>query len=151
MNFAVGNVWDWYDRGYALVFTSSGTVKRKGELVMGTGIARQVRERFPEAPSYFGRQVTRRGNFLAVWLDKGLISFPVKHYHWLKADLSLIERSAHALAYLLTREGILAAMVPPGVGNSGFTWEAVRRRLSILETVQQLTVVSYAPLPGVVY
>jgi hypothetical protein len=65
----------------AICFTSNGIVKSNGELVMGAGIAKQFRERWPELPKFFGNWVKKYGNHVGFWHDANflaIISFPTK-------------------------------------------------------------------------
>ncbi len=47
MKLAQGDMWSVYDQADLFLVTTNGVVTRYGKLVMGAGIARQTKERFP--------------------------------------------------------------------------------------------------------
>lgn len=59
MRERVGNIWDYVGNPKtAIVVTTNGCIDKKGEAVMGAGIARQAKERYPMT-------ARRLGNFLS--------------------------------------------------------------------------------------
>lgn len=121
-----GNIWDFHDKGNWIVITTNGTVKANGEAVMGRGVALQAKQRFPKLPQYLGMCLSTYGNNVTHLDDPyHMISFPVKHNWWEKADLALIEESAKILAKV-TREDGKVYMVRPGCGNGGLNWKDVK-------------------------
>lgn len=129
MNLALGNMWSAYDEADLFCFTANSTlttkwVTRSGGLrieahflVMGAGIARQVRDRYlalsSEAENYnLWRNVAEhmgRIVYCAAGCDEGyyrlaiyeplkLAAFQVKYHFKPAANLFLITRSAEALA-----------------------------------------------------
>lgn len=116
----------------AICFTSNGMIKANGELVMGAGIAKAFRDRWPTLSEYFGKFVKNGGNTvhrLNVYdslTDRymDIASFPTKH-HWRNpSDLALIKRSAEALLKMADDNKWKSIYLPrPGVGLGGLNWE----------------------------
>ncbi len=46
--FRLGNMWTAYEPADLFLITTNSTIRRDGALVMGRGIARQAKERFPD-------------------------------------------------------------------------------------------------------
>ena len=46
MQLFTRNIWEVYQETDKFLFTSNGIVKQDGSIVMGAGIAREVRDRF---------------------------------------------------------------------------------------------------------
>jgi len=136
-----GDIWELSRNAYMTV-TTNGYVNRKGQCVMGRGIALEVARRWPQIPLELGHLVQMHGNhvydlieyhsaenFVRVW--RRLFSFPVKHTWSEPADLRLIRRSAEELVVLLAQlkqSGVKRKvyMTRPGCGNGRRTWEEVK-------------------------
>jgi len=120
----------WEEPADAKCITTNGYVKKDGTLVMGAGVAGQAQKRYPALPWWWGRCVARDGNHVYPWVDEDgtrLLSFPVKHRWYEKADLDLIKRSAHELveaANVLNLDKILLPL--PGCGNGQLSWADVK-------------------------
>ena len=52
-----GNIWLMLANTNLLLFTSNSTLKENGELVMGAGIAKEVKERLPMFPLMIGNRI----------------------------------------------------------------------------------------------
>lgn len=141
MREAVGDLWDFHDRGSWIVITTNGTIKPNGALVMGRGVARQARNRFLGIDILLGDVVRRRGNTPVAISQYRIITFPTKHNWWEPADIRLIKTSAKALAHLWNPNRLLGRIrkahesagwfsdiyLPrPGCGNGGLLWEDVK-------------------------
>lgn len=123
-------------KGGVLVITTNGFVKNNGEAVMGRGCARQAAQRWPDMPSRLGQGLKANGNIVMItWGGTGgvpreydaVVTFPVKHNWWEKADLELIRDSAERLRNSADAMGWKDIFVPlPGCGNGGLKWEQVR-------------------------
>ena len=135
MKVIQGNIWD-YHREYTvggihpyvpydyIVIPTNGVVKPNGENVMGAGLAKQVRERYPDRAWHLGDLIKERGNNV-YFFGVNLISFPVKH-HWKKnADLELIEKSAKQLSELVIGSVSRTYLPKVGCGNGKLNWEDV--------------------------
>ncbi len=145
-----GNLWDHKQAdGYLKVITTNGFVKANGEAVMGAGCAKEAKELWPDLPKRLGAEINRWGNnvfFIGdpapdnldiISHEKSIITFPVKHHWKEKADLRLIEKSAHQIMDLADAiDGDWRYVLPrPGCGNGKLEWSDVKPVLqSILDT-----------------
>lgn|SRR5574337_1149082 len=126
----------------AICFTSNGVVNSKGELVMGAGIAKQFRDRFPKLAHSAGQQVKQFGNSVAIVgvkmkdgsdfirgrsdanLKTHILNFPTKK-HWKdSSSLMLIRKSAKELLEITNKQGWKKVCLSrPGCGLGGLNWE----------------------------
>lgn len=136
----VGDLWtypaDWR------VITTNGTIKKDGSIVMGRGCASEAKEKYPKLPKLLGDFIKLAGNIPCSFPEHKLITFPVKHNWWEKADPQLIKKSiTHfqeiiALHYPQTE----IVMPRPGCGNGGLKWEDVKPLLeSLTDNVKVIT------------
>lgn len=111
----------------AICITTNGYVRKDGRAVMGRGVAKTAADMFPTIPLYLGKAITNKGNHLQkiYKIDNvDILSFPVKHNWWEKADLALIERSTYQLKYLTDRLHYREIYLPrPGCSNGKRDWE----------------------------
>ncbi len=128
-----GNLWV-LAKGHPLVITTNGSVNRRGECVMGRGIALQAKQRFPDLPYAIANRIKKFGNncfWLGEWGNYFIVTFPVKHQWHQKADCELIRRSAYQLEKMFCKSQWKKIYMPrPGCGNGGLTWEIVKPILS---------------------
>jgi len=139
-----GNLWDF--NGVKCI-TTNGTIKANGRAVMGRGCALEASKMFAGIDLLLGQLIKNKGNQvfdLSWWLTKWvtdtsgarypreaqyIISFPVKHQWFEKADLDLIAKSAKEL-YQLTNtkdfDDINIYLPRPGCGNGKLKWEQVK-------------------------
>lgn len=127
MHEVVGNLWT-YQPADARVITTNGTRKSNGAAVMGRGCAKEALTRWPGVDKTLGEELRDNGNHVHLLfhdlLGGDLVSFPVKHNWWEKADPNLIERSAHELVALADTQEWAVVLVPrPGSGNGGLDYE----------------------------
>lgn len=120
-----GDLWDYHTAGYWIGITTNGYVNRRGEAVMGRGIAEQAAKRFPGIKKELGDSLKIHGNLVLVFADLRLYTFPVKHIWNQIADLDLIVSSCQQLATFVDESGIDAAISRPGCGNGRLDWEVV--------------------------
>ena len=111
------------------LFTANSTLTKNGELVMGAGIAKQVKLRHAELPKVFGNIIAERRNkkhYLILWDDFPYIPFQTK-VHWKdKSDLELIVAGLRDLYMRAMREANKSfALNMPGVGLGGLKLEDV--------------------------
>lgn len=123
----VGNIFEQVD-AYAIGFTSNGVVKRQGgDLVMGAGVAKLFKEKYPVLPKIFGELVRTKGNHVYFTAHYGaplIFSFPTKKHFAEKADLKLIEQSAKELVIYVTEQKFnIVYLCKPGCGLGGLDWE----------------------------
>lgn len=127
-----GDLWtypaDWR------VITTNGTVKRNGACVMGRGCAKEAKDRYPGFEYKLGVIIMgKTGNRLAVFYDDNLITFPVKHNWWERADSDLIKQSTDELLSFSNHYKHPEIVMPrPGCGNGGLKWEDVKPLLEAL-------------------
>lgn len=128
LNEIEGNAWN-YDRqntGIRLCITTNGTIKDDGSIVTGAGIAQEATEKYPSFPHIAGRFV-RESGLHVYYVGFGLISFPVKHQYFDKAQLGLISYSIQELLLLTALYQWEQVIVPrPGCGNGQLNWPEVK-------------------------
>lgn len=123
-----GDIWKWGDflKGY-IVIPTNGYVKSDGCAVMGRGLARQAAFRYPELPKALGKSLQKYGNRVYIFEGLKIITFPVKHNWWEKADLKLIETSAIQLREAIYCSPHHRVLIPRvGCGNGKLDWEDVK-------------------------
>lgn len=137
MILKTGDMWSAFDEAELFLFTANSTLNGKGELVMGAGMAKQAKERFPFVPKVFGNGVDAMcgsgGDFYLLhsigWQmgsDHKIGAFQVKNHWRLPADIGLIERSTTVLWWFAMKHPIAKIHLNyPGVGNGGLTIEQV--------------------------
>lgn len=119
-----GNIWDFHAQGQWIIITTNGTVKSNGECVMGRGVAKQAKEKYPQLPFIIGGTIQQNGNHVRAFPAHKIIIFPVKHNWYEKADINLIEQSAKELKGMtfLLPSNICFYLVRPGCGNGQLNW-----------------------------
>ena len=130
-----GNAWDVYLDYDVLCITTNGTIKTNGECVMGAGIAKTAKNKFPTLPTILGKFIKEYGNrcfkLSKVNDNTWLVSFPVKHNWWEIADLELIEKSSLELVEMADKFNWNKILLPrPGCGNGKLSWNEVKPILS---------------------
>ena len=137
MIFQCGDMWSAYDDADLFCITTNSYIKFDGKLVMGRGIARQVRDRWKgmEDPArsawrkfdwHAGQEVQRTCGHLGTygllvseyWPRAKIGLFQVKLNYSDKANLTLIENSAKILSdWCLAHPRAKVHLNFPGVGN----------------------------------
>ena|SRR6266478_100586 len=126
MKELTGDLWSFQETGAWCAITTNGYVKGDGRCVMGRGVAKEAADRFPEIPRELGSAILTGGNHVH-FLSHNLISFPVKHQWFERADMALIKRSAIELvrhATVLRLDAVY--LVRPGCGNGHLDWASVK-------------------------
>ena len=146
MRETTGDLWRFYGMpGYVVLITTNGFVKYNGCAVMGRGCARQAKDRFPDIDRELGKKIVEHGN-IPIWLGSfmQLMSFPVKHNWWEKADPELIKKSALILKQFANSMKRTVFVLPrPGCGNGHLDWETeVKPVLLDLEMPDNVWVIS---------
>lgn len=119
----LADLWTFHRRA-PICITTNGSVTKHGLAVMGRGCAREAKERVPSLPALLGDKIRKHGNHVYWWPDLELITFPVKHQWYERADLDLIRKSARVLVFLADEFGWKQVVLPrPGCGNGGRAWE----------------------------
>lgn len=129
MREAKGNIWGM---GGIVCVTTNGIVDSRGRAVMGSGIAKEARDAYPDLPTQLAACLKNVGNHVFVFdsADKisgivdPIITFPTKE-HWRDpSPIDLIVRSCHELMELADRHGTWdRILLPrPGCGRGGLDW-----------------------------
>ncbi|MBX3058867.1 MAG: hypothetical protein KF770_20570 [Anaerolineae bacterium] len=152
--FKTGDMWTAYTAADLFLITTNSTLKKSGHaLVMGRGIARQAKERFPGLDVALGRQIQALcGNqgiygLLASprWPAAKLGAFQVKRHYSQAASLELVRRSTAALrAWCTEHPDTSVHLNYPGIGNGRLRHEVVLPIVSQLP--EQVTIWEYPPL-----
>lgn len=141
------NYWDIAEHYNVLVCTTNSVLKSNGELVMGAGIAKDFKNRYPDLPRFFGdgmrKNTTKIVNgwpFYGIMsiidiLDKQyLIALQTKYHYKDKSPLDLIVRSCEMLKeYCDNWNKNKILMTRPGCGNGGLKWEDVKPAINFLD------------------
>lgn len=136
-----GNIWTYTGQG-KIVIPTNGFVKANGRCVMGRGLAFQAMNRYKEVAEELGGLIKVKGNHVHQ-LKADLISFPVKHVWWEKADLDLITQSMIELVDYSTEHPELKFFLPRvGCGNGQLQWKDVKPILEIGMIDDRFTVVN---------
>lgn len=121
-----GNLWEHVNQESVICITTNGTVKNTGECVMGRGCALEAKIRYPNIARRIGDHIRAHGN-TPFWVTSDLITFPVKHNWWEKADPQLILASANWLTEAANNLRQKWFILPrPGCGNGKLKWEDVK-------------------------
>ena len=129
-----GDMWSVYQEADLFLITTNATLKQNGALVMGRGIARQARDRFPGLDLALGGHIQSVCDGSANALRSGLSeygllvsprwptaklgAFQVKTHYRQPADLALITHSTAALAVWCEAHPQAAVHLNyPGIGN----------------------------------
>lgn len=128
-----GDMWSYIDRkGFIICVTTNGFIKKDGTGVMGAGNAKQAADLFPDLPRLLGISLKNRKNVVSSLTSK-ILSFPVKHNWYEKADLKLIRKSARELNKRALEKPDLKFVLPrPGCGNGELKWEKVKSVINFL-------------------
>lgn len=142
--FFKGNMWQVYNSVDLFLFTGNAALNGEGELVMGRGLAWEVKTKFPFLPKVFGEMIGINNSMLTYGLlipkhhvqarASRIGVFQVKN-HWKQdAKLSLIQSSVnHLINYLAMFPGMTSiALNFPGIGNGRL------KREDVLPIVQRL-------------
>jgi hypothetical protein len=122
--FRFGNMWTAYVVADLFLVSTNSTIRQDGALVMGRGIARQAKERFPGLDVAMGRQIQALcGNqgiygllVSSRWPVAKLGAFQVKRHYSQAASLELVRRSTAALcAWCADHPDAQVALNFPGV------------------------------------
>ena len=135
------NMWDDYDKADLFLITTNSFIKKNGELVMGRGIAKEAKDRFPQLPVYAGKIIKEKCGHLGVygfyvsrhWPLTKIGLFQTKR-HWRdNASIDLIKMSLTGLDFwLIGREDKIVCLNFPGIGNGGLERDQVLALLEFL-------------------
>lgn len=124
-----GNMWTVFDEVDHFLITTNSFLKQNGALVMGAGIAKQVRDTFPGIDRDIGaaiRQICGHLGRYGVLLGNHLGVFQVKYYFVDPADLDLIRHSTNMLGRMADQAPTSSfALNFPGIGNGKLAFDDV--------------------------
>jgi hypothetical protein len=86
--FQCGDIWSVYEQADLFLITTNATLKGNGALVMGRGLARQARDRFPGLDLALGQAIAARCGHLGRYQ---LLVSP----HWPRAKLGAFQVKRH--------------------------------------------------------
>lgn len=124
--------------------------------VMGKGIARQFKERFPLNFKIYLEEC-KKGNLMPGKLltvndatlegERTIINFPTKTEWYKKSQYSYIEHGLEELARVIVEKDIKSIAIPPlGCGNGGLKWERVKPMIEKhLAGLTDVDIVVYEP------
>jgi len=121
------NIWTPWAMGKWIIVPTNGFIKKNGEAVMGRGVAKQAKIRFPLLPAELGRKLQEFGKeHIYLFHQYHLITFPVKEAWYMNADLHIIEKSLQELIKLNFDELPTPIYLPKvGCGNGKLNWKDV--------------------------
>jgi hypothetical protein len=120
-----------------ICITTNGVIDSKENAVMGRGVAKIIRDMYPLIAFRLGQEIKEKGN-IVLYLgkfyinerDRKIFSFPTKNHWREKADIKLIQKSAH---FMKTAADIFNLrniwLPPPGCGLGGLNWEDVKPKI----------------------
>lgn len=108
---------------YAFI-TTNAMVKKDGSLVMGRGIAQQIRDMYPGLDKAFGKRILdcnmhqKAYHVIGQDMLPNVFAFQVKYSWWEEADLDLIKASTEMLGHTACKHMDQTFFLNyPGVGN----------------------------------
>jgi hypothetical protein len=123
-----------------LVVTTNNVVKSDGSLVMGAGIAKLVRDKFPGVDKKLGRIISGLDiyNVIPVSIDEQIIIALQTKRHWKDpSPIDLVVESCKMLMRYIDDRIILdikqVYMTRPGCGNGGLDWNYIKPLISFLD------------------
>ena len=138
MNKVKGDIWDYYKTCPIVIPTNLGWDKCENN-VMGAGLAKQAKERFPYLPVKYGEFLINNPNHhgVVIYDEYRLICFPTKRRNdyapWMSwtnsSDLELIEQSCIHLLEATAIFSYCVAIPPVGCGCGGLKLEDVEKVL----------------------
>jgi hypothetical protein len=141
MKEGVGNLWNYYDRGFSIVITTNGFVKKNGCGVMGRGCAKEAADLYPNLPLLLGTHIKKDGN-TPFKIYPQIYTLPVKHNWWEEADPNLIRDSLLLLLPLIGSDEVVY-MPRPGCGNGRLDWESVVKPVCEMLLDDRFVVITY--------
>lgn len=121
-----GDMWSVFNTAKIFMITTNPIRRKDGAVVMGRGIAREAKERFPDLPYHFGRRLESNGNQFVGCISDPIWYFMVKD-HWAQpAKLEIIDASVEDCLYKFNEfDGMRVDLNFPGIGNGQLSREDV--------------------------
>jgi|TARA_R110000744_G_scaffold181806_1_gene300974 hypothetical protein len=125
MKIIAGNIWDKWEEGYYIGITTNCELNKKGEAIMGAGIAKEAKKRIPSLPFELGHYKEDLST-VTVWNKHKIITIPTK-YEWRKpSDVNLIIKSCHDLSFLMSIIQEEVYLPQLGCSNGQLKWKDVK-------------------------
>ena len=129
-SYMTGNMWEMLGQVDWFCITTNAIVKNNGALVMGAGIAKQVRDYQQGIDKICGdvvRQHAVHNLYGFIEAMPGLGLFQVKQHFKDKADLGIIRHSVVKMQeHIKNHPGDLYALNFPGIGNGKLQYDEVK-------------------------
>lgn len=124
----VGDLWKYHEAGNVIIIPNCGTLKGDSSCVMGTGLARQAADRFPDLPYTIGRRFVKSGVAVYYLPRYRLIVFPVIEGLSQEAYVDSLRLGYGELKGLMNKQGFTRVYSPKiGCDPGSLTWGQVRR------------------------
>jgi hypothetical protein len=133
MNEIIGNIWDYHSNGEFVCVTTNGNLNSRKECIMGAGIAKECKLKFPQIPAILGDLIKHYGNNVYMLSEYKIFSFPTK-YNWIQhSNIKLILHSFEQLKTYIDKYNISRVYCPkPGCGNGKLNWNFVKKNLNTI-------------------
>lgn len=134
-------MWNYFDKADLFLITTNSFIANNGELVMGTGIAKQAKEKYPSLPLAAGKVILEScghlglyGCYISKKWPKGKIGLFQTKKHWQeKSTVDIIKRSLFDLDFwLIGRHDKVVCLNFPGIGYGGLERSEVLPLLEFL-------------------
>ncbi len=138
MKLRQGDMWSVFSEADLFLIAANATLTLQGKLVMGAGIAKEARDRFPGLDQALGKVVLEQGKHYGLlvsprWPEARLGAFQTK-LHWKDpAQLSLISEAATKLRRWCECHPTAQVYLNfPGIGQGGLPRAQVLKLLDTL-------------------
>ncbi|MBI4717797.1 MAG: ADP-ribose-binding protein [Planctomycetes bacterium] len=119
----------WLESATWRCIPTSGATTPDGSAILDSGLGKEAVQKFFNLDADLGRLLTSCGNHVHE-LRPGLLSFPIKQYHWSGVNLPILQRSAQELA---AKVGTAKTLLPrPPLGPTDPPWEEIAKALASL-------------------
>jgi hypothetical protein len=129
------DIWADWDSVDHFIVTTNAIIKRNGGLVMGAGLAKQVRDKWRGVDIAFANAIKGTGQpeYYGCLVGSKLGLFQVKVHFKDKASLKLISNSARDLAYIAeANPNKVYALNFPGIGNGKLDFAEVNDCIKVI-------------------
>ena len=106
MKLEYGDMWQIFNITDFFIFTGNSVITRYGRLVMGAGIALEVKEKIKGIDSVLGKKIAKNREYNFIYVSPKETSiyntnigvFQVKYHFKYKAELNLVKRATKKLS-----------------------------------------------------
>ena len=141
--YEYGNMWDIKEHTDLFLITTNSYIKKNGAVVMGKGIAKTVKDKYPGIDKVFGELINSKAGHLGkygmfvnpLWPQNNLGIFQVKFHFRYSASMNLIKYSIKKLLEFNDyhyKSNFRIDMNFPGIGNGRLSIRDVKPILDIL-------------------